>query len=239
MIRISTKCSFVTLSIRIPYEVTQEFTLRDLMAYVHRNFQFIIKNEKSEAMLDVIRGYFPECVSQTKKGKNIFNLEIAGDILYADFEKRYLERHNNVFPAFKQKNEQGELFEVKRPFTFMILQPVAEWGNGQAFGELALLNDKPRSATIMTVEDTHFAVLEKEDFKNIMAKTLKNKFAEQVAFLSSFPFFSGMTRITKEKLGFLLKKVKYAIGQNVITEGEDLNDFYLIESGEFEINKTV
>lgn len=48
-----------------------------------------------------------------------------------------------------------------------------------------------------------------------------------------------MTRITKEKLGFLLKKVKYTIGQNVITEGEELHDFYLIENGEFEINKTV
>lgn len=164
---------FLTMTIRIPYEVTQEFTLRDLMAYVHRNFQFIIKNEKSEAMLEVIKTFFPECVTQTKKGKNVFNLEIAGDILYADFEKRYLERHGNVFPSFKQKNAEGELVEIKKPFTFMILQPIAEWGNGHAFGELALLNDKPRSATIMTLEDTHFAVLEKDDFKNIMAKTLK------------------------------------------------------------------
>lgn len=72
-----------------------------------------------------------------------------------------------------------------------------------------------------------------------MQASLKDKFAAQVSFLSGFPFLSGMTRITKEKLGYIMKKEKYTHGQNIVTEGESLNYIYLIESGEFEIIKTI
>lgn len=209
------------------------------MIYLHKNLEFVIKNEKSDNLLEVIKVFFPQCISQTKKGINKFNVEIAGDILYADFEKKYLEGYNGIFPCFRQKNSEGELVEVKRSFVFNILHPTVELSVGSAFGELALLNDKPRSATIMTVEDTHFAILEKDDFKTIMEKLLKDKFAAQVNFLSGFPFLSGMTRITKEKLGFMMKKKSFKLGNEVVIEGDQLNDLFLIESGEFEINKTV
>ena len=39
---------------------------------------------------------------------------------------------------------------------------------GLYFGELALLNDTPRTATIICKEDTDFAVLDGEDFKSIL-----------------------------------------------------------------------
>ena len=126
-----------------------------------------------------------------------------------------------------------------KTFEFIYLGPVSELQNGTGFGELALLNDKPRSATIVTLEDTHFAVLEKDDFNKIMAKALRDKFAEQVAFLSYFPFLSQLTRITKEKLWFILNPCKYSLGQIVINEGEELRDIFLVENGEFEITKNM
>ena len=39
---------------------------------------------------------------------------------------------------------------------------------GSSFGELALFSNKPRTASIMAVEDCHFAVLRKKDFKKIL-----------------------------------------------------------------------
>lgn len=36
-----------------------------------------------------------------------------------------------------------------------------------SFGELALLSNKPRSVTIRAKTDSHFAVLEKEDYKRV------------------------------------------------------------------------
>lgn len=152
---------------------------------------------------------------------------------------KYLERHGGSFPAFLEVNEVGERIEIKKSFEFMFLKAVTTLNNGIGFGELALLNDKPRAATILTLEDTHFALLEKDDFNKIMAKALRDKFAEQVAFLTAFPFLSNLTRITKEKLCFMMKPTKYTFGQVVINEGEELNNIFLVESGEFEVSKNM
>lgn len=42
--------------------------------------------------------------------------------------------------------------------------------SGSYFGELALLNDAPRTATITCKEKCNFAVLDREDFKEILGK---------------------------------------------------------------------
>lgn len=190
-------------------------------------------------MMEFIKLYFPVWVKTVKRGKMVFDPDIAADILYADFTKKYLVPHNGIFPSFKEKNKEGETVEVTKTFIFDILNPVAEGTNGQAFGELALINDKPRSATIIWLEDTHFAILEKDDFKKIMEKSIRSKFSSKVQFLSGFPFLAGMTRIAKTKLWYIMKEQKYIAGQKVILEGDDLKHVYLIEKGEFEVHKAV
>jgi CRP-like cAMP-binding protein len=90
--------------------------------------------------------------------------------------------------------------EITKTFVFDVLLPVSEGTNGEAFGELALINNKPRSATIVCLEDTHFAILKKDDFKIIMEKSSINKFSAKVQFLSGFPFLANMTKIAKTKL---------------------------------------
>jgi putative ABC transport system ATP-binding protein len=46
---------------------------------------------------------------------------------------------------------------------------VAVLGEGDFFGEMALLNDAPRNATVRTREDTVLYSLEKEDFLQVIA----------------------------------------------------------------------
>lgn len=55
-----------------------------------------------------------------------------------------------------RKRQQYELAEVNTVYA------------GSYFGELALLNDAPRTATIICKEDCEFAVMEADDFKEIL-----------------------------------------------------------------------
>ena len=43
-------------------------------------------------------------------------------------------------------------------------------GEGEYFGELALLDDAPRSASVMTLEETKLAVISKSAFENCLSK---------------------------------------------------------------------
>ena len=54
------------------------------------------------------------------------------------------------------------------------LEKVAELGPGVQFGELALGSDRPRSATVMCLEDCYFGTLEKKDFNLILKISEEN-----------------------------------------------------------------
>jgi CRP/FNR family transcriptional regulator/CRP/FNR family cyclic AMP-dependent transcriptional regulator len=43
-------------------------------------------------------------------------------------------------------------------------------GGGEFFGEMALLDKEPRSATVMTLEDSEFAYIRRSDFENLLTK---------------------------------------------------------------------
>ena len=61
--------------------------------------------------------------------------------------------------------------------TEMVLTNVKTLNSGDAFGELALLENRPRAATIICKDNCHFAVLEKNHFNRILSKMEKmNKF---------------------------------------------------------------
>jgi len=40
--------------------------------------------------------------------------------------------------------------------------------DGESFGELALLDDAPRAATITCVDDTHVLILERKDYERVL-----------------------------------------------------------------------
>ena len=66
---------------------------------------------------------------------------------------------------FMRTNEFGIKEVVQKEFKFTKRTKVAELSDGKSFGELALLNNKPRAATIIAIEDTDFATMDKPSFK--------------------------------------------------------------------------
>lgn len=66
---------------------------------------------------------------------------------------------------------------------------VAKLVDGSSFGELALLEQKPRMATIRCLKNTHFMVLTKEAYNRVIAKIERKAFNEKVNFLRNIPVF--------------------------------------------------
>lgn len=75
-------------------------------------------------------------------------------------------------------------------------------GAGNAFGDLSLMDSKPRMASIRCLEETHFAVLSKHDFNNVLGQIERKKMNEKIQFLRGLPFFSALTKTSIGKLTY-------------------------------------
>jgi CRP-like cAMP-binding protein len=71
----------------------------------------------------------------------------------------------NIPKTIEEINEKGET--LKR--IEYVLTDVRTLNTGASFGELALIDNKPRAATIKCKSDSYFAVLEKKDFNVILS----------------------------------------------------------------------
>ena len=61
-------------------------------------------------------------------------------------------------------------------------------GPGEYFGELSLIDGEPRSATIMTKEQTKFVVIMRDDFKKMLLSNSE----------MSFNFLKGLTKLLRQ-----------------------------------------
>lgn len=67
------------------------------------------------------------------------------------------------------KQPTGEVDAKGEPIMQEVLTDARVLPAGSGFGELALMNNKPRAATIVCKEDCEFAVLEKDPFIAILS----------------------------------------------------------------------
>ena len=105
-----------------------------------------------------------------------------------------------------------------------------------SFGELALINDKPRANTIEATEFTILAVLTKEDFSRILLAEAEKNMDEKVDFLQKLPIFAGSSKNTLQKLSYFFNQLSYIKNQVVYRDNMPSDMIYFIEEGEFQVS---
>ena len=103
--------------------------------------------------------------------------------------------------------------------------------SGDSFGELALLHNVPRSATVRTLEKSDLWGLDRLIFREAVQQVNMRNYKESRAFLDSVPMFDYLTGQEKEKLLSALSAQRFFPGKHVVTEGEPGDVFYIIKEG--------
>lgn len=162
--------------------------------------------------------------------------------MYLKYEM--IEKNSIIF----HEGDQGENFYIILKGAVKVLLPESSAKSnkefliltaGSSFGELALIKNKPRSATIFTTEDTHFAVLSKKDFIRILGTFTNKHFDELTKFLKNLPLFAGWSFSTLVRLNYLFVLVKFKRNQKVFKEGETAEFVYIVKKGELELTKNI
>ena len=119
--------------------------------------------------------------------------ELAHVLFYEVFEKgRVVIRQGDVGYSFYFIVSGSVLVEVqdKDPVSGVVrTNIVGELGAGATFGDLALLNDDKRRATIVCKEDCEFLKVDKTDFKKILMESCRENWAQSNGILSCHPLF--------------------------------------------------
>jgi len=102
---------------------------------------------------------------------------------------------------------------------------------GEGFGELALLHDTPRSATIRSLEPCSLWAVDRISFRQMLQSVNAQNYAENKAFIDSIALFSMLTENQKEALLNSLATHKFSMGQRIVNEGDPGDLFYIIKDG--------
>ena len=112
------------------------------------------------------------------------------------------------------------------------------YGPGDAFGELALLYNSPRAATVKSKASCTLWLLDRECFNHIVKEAAEKKRGRYEGFLKSVEILSTIEPYELLQISDALKSSSFNKGDYVIKEGEFGDVFYIIEDGEAVATKT-
>ena len=155
-----------------------------------------------------------------EKGENIINQGEKGDCLYFV--------------------EEGKLNCYKKKASEQSPKLVKEYGPGDTFGELALLYNAPRAATITAESDKVITwVLDRETFNHIVKEAAQKKREKYENFLKKVEILSSIEPYELMQISDALKTATFKKGDYIIKEGEMGDVFYILEEGTCEATKTL
>ncbi|CAO3686498.1 unnamed protein product [Rhizopus stolonifer] len=174
---------------------------------------FLFKNLDEEHHQDVVDAMVE---MPFENGKTIIEQGAVGDYFYVV--------DSGTFDCFITKDEETN--------------KVTSYETGGSFGELALMYNAPRAATIVATSDAKVWALDRVTFRTILMEntSLKRKMYE--SFLAEVPLFKSLEAYERHKIADALESVYFEDEAQIMKQGDMGKQFYLIESGTAVFYKT-
>ncbi len=150
-------------------------------------------------------------------------------------------------PAFRQ-GDQPDAFYIVRRGTVRIededpetsaTRIIRTMGRGESFGEMGLLGGRRRQATVRAGDDVELFEVDKGTFDRLLADDMRApEFGHTMQALAELRELSVFHGLDSEQLNVILEHGEWITavhGDELITQGEPGDRFYVIESGRAEI----
>lgn len=115
---------------------------------------------------------------------------------------------------------------------------VARLSAGNYFGEMALLNDQPRNATILAVGSVKCLKLGRREFDSMLgplSSVLENNGNKRI--LKMFPRFQDLSEPALDTIVAKFESVEFASGEIICSVEDTANAFYIVRSGQVAITQ--
>ncbi len=124
---------------------------------------------------------------------------------------------------------------------------LAHLGEGTFFGEMALLSEAPRSASVIAIEDTTLFVVSRavisqvtqnfSSVNNIMLRFYRQRLLSNL--MTTSPIFRPLSNEQRKGLIEQFKSREVGAAENILEEGQKGDGLYMLLSGKAEVSRTL
>ena len=115
---------------------------------------------------------------------------------------------------------------------------VASRSTGESFGELALMYNSPRSATVIARTPCKVWAVERYMFRKILIRVSDDKLREYEGFLKHVKLLDSLLANERRAVAEALDELKFKEGDKIVKQGEQGDTFYLIRKGKAKVWKS-
>jgi CRP-like cAMP-binding protein len=188
---------------------------------------------------DFVKLVIPKSQAQAERIKvsigNNFLFRNLDEEQYLDVVNAMSEKRVSKGTTVIEQGDVGDYFYVVEAGTldcFVGETKVTDYEAGGSFGELALMYNAPRAATIITTSDSVLWALDRITFRTILMENTSRKRRMYETFLSEVVLLKSLESYEQHKIADALESVYFEDGQEVVKQGDIGDQFYIIESGE-------
>eukprot|EP00924_Labyrinthula_sp_SR-Ha-C_P014041 maker-scaffold_56-snap-gene-0.0-mRNA-1 protein AED:0.13 eAED:0.13 QI:84/1/0.66/1/1/1/3/69/408 len=150
-------------------------------------------------------------------------------------EKQEFEPDMEIIKEGDEKAEHYFIIENGTAVVFKGEKQVCEYKDGDAFGELALMYNAPRAATVKSTSKLNCWKLGQKLFKTILMGSAMKRREKCYEFLAQVPIFAELADIEKKTLVEALKEKVLKQDEIICKQGEAGNDFFIISKGSVKV----
>ncbi|OLL25263.1 cAMP-dependent protein kinase regulatory subunit [Neolecta irregularis DAH-3] len=211
----------------------------------------------AESMVPTAEDYVRISIPKTQSQMARISQSISNNLLFKNLDE---DQHRDVLDAMAEKRIQaknevvirqgdvGDYFYIVETGEFDVYvkgprdevgKKVASIVSGGSFGELALMYNAPRAATVICSSEGGAILwaLDRITFRRILMENTSRKRRMYEHFLSTVPILSSLEGYERQKIADALDTVVYAEGNTVIRQGDIGEQFFIIEFGEANVVK--
>uniref|UniRef100_A0A7S1WMR6 cGMP-dependent protein kinase n=1 Tax=Alexandrium catenella TaxID=2925 RepID=A0A7S1WMR6_ALECA len=138
-----------------------------------------------------------------------------------------------------KQGDVGDFFYIVKSGDFDIIvkkggdpaKKVFEAGVGFAFGELALLYNAPRSATITASAPSEVWALDRTAFRNLVVLSAETQFRARVDFLNGVDVFQVLDERERASLAEVLEEEEFEDDEAIVEQDEKDDKMFILQTG--------